>query len=171
MSSLGIFSWVGGAIWEEYGGHHTKLLLTHDNSHIISEALAAAIGEAHRRYTLEVNFLEGWSGHLWQGRFSTYPMDEYHLYACARYVELNPVRAGLVSKAWQYRWSSAAAHVEGRDDILLKAGPLLEMIGDWREYLSKESSDKEIAAFERVPGKRKDPNLQPNSAWYPFNSL
>jgi putative transposase len=48
-----------------------------------------------------------------------------------------------------HRWSSAAAHVEGRDDILLKAGPLLEMIGDWREYLSKESSDKEVAAFER----------------------
>ena len=113
------------------------------------EALAAAIGEAHRRYTLGVNFREGWSGHLWQGRFSSFPMDEGHLYACARYVELNPVRAGLVNKAWQYRWSSAAAHVEGRDDILLKGGPLLEMIGDWREYLSKESSDKEVATLER----------------------
>jgi putative transposase len=48
-----------------------------------------------------------WSGHLCQGRFSSFPMDEDHLYACARYVELNPVQAGLVSKAWQYTVGAA----------------------------------------------------------------
>jgi len=113
------------------------------------EALAGAIGEAHRRYTLDVNTREGWRGHLWQGRFSSFPMDDAHLYYAARYVELNPVRAGLVKEASQYRWSSAAAHMDNRDDILLRSKPLLKKFGDWREYLTTGISSEEIEAFER----------------------
>jgi len=113
------------------------------------EALTGAIGEAHRRYTRWVNSREGWKGHLWQGRFFSFPMDEAHLYVGARYVELNPVRAGLVREPWQYRWSSAAAHVKGQDDKLLRAGPLLEMFGDWREYLSKSISAEEAEEIQR----------------------
>ena len=60
------------------------------------ESLRSAIGEAHRRYTRWINFREGWRGHLWQGRFASFVMDEDHLLTAARYVELNPVRAGLV---------------------------------------------------------------------------
>jgi len=64
------------------------------------ESLRRAIGEAHRRYTRWINFREGWRGHLWQVRFASFLMDEDHLLTAARYVELNPVRAGLVqSKA------------------------------------------------------------------------
>jgi putative transposase len=51
--------------------------------------LREALSEAHRRYTRRVNLREGWRGHLWQGRFASVPMDEAHLLACARYVELN----------------------------------------------------------------------------------
>ena len=58
--------------------------------------LNSAIGEAHRRYTRRVYFREGWRGHLWQGRFSSFMMEERYLFACTRYVELNPVRAGMV---------------------------------------------------------------------------
>ncbi len=61
-----------------------------------AESLRRAIGEAHRRYTRWINFREGWRGHLWQGRFASIVMDEDHLLTAARYVELNPVRAGLV---------------------------------------------------------------------------
>ena len=61
-----------------------------------AESLRRAIGEAHRRYTRRINFREGWRGHLWQGRFASFVMDEDHLLTAARYVELNPVRAGLV---------------------------------------------------------------------------
>ena len=61
-----------------------------------AESLRRAIGEAHRRYTRWINFREGWRGHLWQGRFASFVMDEDHLLTAARYVELNPVRAGLV---------------------------------------------------------------------------
>jgi|SRR3990167_2761495 len=46
------------------------------------DALSHAIGEAHRRYTRRVNFLEGWRGHLWQGRFASFPMDKAYLKLC-----------------------------------------------------------------------------------------
>ncbi|MGZ3382632.1 MAG: transposase [Isosphaeraceae bacterium] len=80
-----------------------------------AESLRRAIGEAHRRYTRRINVREGWRGHLWQGRFASFVMDEDHLLTAAQYVELNPVRAGLVQAPSCYRWSSAAAHLRGRD--------------------------------------------------------
>ena len=91
-----------------------------------AESLRRAIGEAHRRYTRWINFREGWRGHLWQGRFASFVVDEDHLLTAARYVELNPVRAGLVQAPSRSRWSSGAAHLRGRDDVLVQVAPLLE---------------------------------------------
>ena len=68
------------------------------------DALARAIGEAHRRYTRRINFREKRRGYLWQGRFASFVMDKPYLLAAARYVELNPVRAGLVREAGDWRW-------------------------------------------------------------------
>ena len=72
-----------------------------------ADGLRRAIGEAHRRYTKQINFREEWRGHLWQGRFASFVMDEPYLLATTRYVELNPVRAGLVTGPSEYPWSSA----------------------------------------------------------------
>jgi putative transposase len=99
------------------------------------DALRRAIGEAHRRYTVEVNRREGWTGYLWQGRFASFPMDERYTLAAARYVELNPVRAGLVSRADEYRWSSARAHLLGQDDSLVSVEPLLSRMPDWSTFI------------------------------------
>ena len=77
------------------------------------DGLRRAIGEAHRRYTRAVNFREGWRGHLWQGRFSSHAMEERYLLAAVRYIELNPVRAALVRKPEEYRWSSASSAHRG----------------------------------------------------------
>ena len=85
--------------------------------------LRRALGEVHRRYTRMVNFREGWRGHLWQGRFASYVLDERYLLTAARYVELNPVRAGLVEAPTRYRWSSAAAHARGQDDGVVTVAP------------------------------------------------
>jgi putative transposase len=105
--------------------------------------LAGGIGEAHRRYTRRINFGKGWRGHLWQGRFSSYVMDEAHLLAAVRYVENNPVRARLCRRPWRYPWSSAAAHVAGQDDVLVKVAPMLEIAAqrmpDWKAYLALET--------------------------------
>ncbi|MDQ7011315.1 MAG: transposase [Mariprofundaceae bacterium] len=104
-------------------------------------SLARGIGEAHRRYTRHINFRKGWKGYLWQGRFASFPMDEEYLLASVRYVELNPVRAGLVKSAEDYRWSSARAHLAGRDDRLVKVKPMLDRVPDWSELLASGSQD------------------------------
>jgi putative transposase len=94
------------------------------------EALAQAMGSAHLRYTRMVNRREGWTGYLWQGRFASFPMDEDYVLACARYVGLNPVRAGLTARAADWPWSSVRAHLDGRRDRLLTPEPLAERLSE-----------------------------------------
>jgi len=106
------------------------------------DGLRRSIGEAHRRYTRLINFREGWRGHLWQGRFASYPMDEQYLLAVARYIEMNPVRARLAKAPQSWRWSSARAHLAGFDDGLVKAAPLLEIAGDWKRFLNEAAEDE-----------------------------
>jgi putative transposase len=118
-----------------------------------ADGLARAIGEVHRRYTRMVNFREGWRGHLWQGRFASYVLDEPYLLTATRYVELNPVRAGLVNAPSRYRWSSAGAHVRGRDDRLVHVAPLLKLVPNWRGFLARiirEEDIKLLHAHERT---------------------
>ena len=57
--------------------------------------------------------------------------------------EFNPVRAGLVEKPGDYQWSSAFAHLTGKDDDLVNVSPLLEIAGDWRDFLSEDISEQE----------------------------
>ena len=111
------------------------------------DGLRRAIGEAHRRYTRRVNFREGWRGHLWQGRFASFVMDEPYLLAAARYIELNPVRAGLVTAPSDYRWSSARAHLKGTDDCLVTVAPLLALAPNWRSLLNSAATEEQILAF------------------------
>jgi putative transposase len=113
------------------------------------DGLRLAIGEAHRRYTRMINFREGWRGHLWQGRFASFVLDEPYLLAAARYIELNPVRARLVTAPTEYRWSSAKAHLKGKDDILVKVSPLLKMVGSWRRLLTSAVSEEDLKLFRQ----------------------
>ena len=114
-----------------------------------TDALRAAVAEAHRRYTRRVNFRHGWRGHLWQERFASFPMDSAHCLAAARYIELNPVRARLVKRPTQWRWSSAAAHLAGRDDALLEVSPLIEEVGDWADFLADAPDDEALETLRR----------------------
>ena len=123
--------------------NHVHLIVVPESE----DALRRGIGEAHRRYTRMVNLREGWRGHLWQGRFASYPLDGKHLIAAVRYVERNPVRAGLARCAWRYPWSSAKAHVSGDDDLLVKTKPLLKRIDDWREFLRRPEDEAEQEAL------------------------
>jgi len=67
-------------------------------------------------------------------------MDEHYTVAAARYIEMNPVRANLVKRPLDWRWSSARAHIDRRDDGLLTTQPLLGMVGDWEAFLKEETS-------------------------------
>ena len=113
------------------------------------DGLRRGLAEAHRRYTRHVNAREGWQGHLWQERFHSFPMDEAHLLAAARHVELNPVRAGLVKRPGDWRWSSAGAHLAGRDDEAVRVKPLLDMVPDWKSFLGGGLDDESLATVRR----------------------
>jgi putative transposase len=113
------------------------------------DGLRRAIGEAHRRYTRRINFRQGWRGHLWQGRFASFVMDESYLLACASYVERNPVRARLCKRAVDYPWSSAGAHVSGKDDRLVQAKPLLEFEPRWARVLSADAPADAVQKLRR----------------------
>lgn len=111
--------------------NHVHLILTPPTA----DALRAALGEAHRRYSRRINLAQGWSGYLWQGRFASYPMDEAHLLTAIRYVELNPVRTKLVKRAEDWRWSSARAHISGKGDGLTDLTALAGVHRNWRAML------------------------------------
>ena len=104
--------------------------------------MAKAIGEAHRRCTRMINFRENVSGFLFQGRFSSCPVytDEY-LFASVKYIEQNPVKAGMTKYPWDYKWSSAAFHYgEVASDPLVSSSSLLSnVVTNWREFLSTVS--------------------------------
>lgn len=120
--------------------NHVHLIAVPENQ----DALRLAIGEAHRRYTRFINFREGWRGHLWQGRFASYVLDEPYLLACVRYIENNPVRANLVDRPDAWRWNSAAAHMKGENDALVNVEPLLQMIPkDWSCFLGSSPAPEE----------------------------
>ncbi len=123
--------------------NHVHLILVPSHP----DGLRAALGEAHRRYTRRINQRQGWHGHLWQERFHSFPLDEPHLAAAARYVERNPVRAGLAKRPEDWVWSSARAHLDGRDDALVRVGPLIERFPDWRGYLG---DDVDAAALKTL---------------------
>jgi len=125
--------------------NHVHLIVVPDSE----DGLRRGLGEAHRRYTRRINFREGWRGHLWQGRFASFAMDERYLLKAARYVELNPVRAKLCRAPWRWHWSSAAAHVARRDDGVVRAAPLLERVKDWREFLTAPLEAEEAELWRR----------------------
>jgi putative transposase len=114
------------------------------------QGLALAIGEVHRRYTRAINFRMGWRGHLWQGRFQSAAMDENHLLAAVRYIELNPVRARIVKAPQDYPWSSACHHFGMNDDPLVFTSPVKELVADWREFVRGGDADEQVASIRRA---------------------
>jgi len=71
-------------------------------------------------------------------------MDETYLLATVRYVEMNPVKAKLCQQPEDWPWSSARAHLEGRDNALVRVEPMLERVNDWQTYLAEELSSDHI---------------------------
>jgi putative transposase len=123
--------------------NHVHLMLTPAEP----DGLRACLAEAHRRYSSMVNAREGWRGYLWQGRFASFPMDERHMLACARYIELNPIRAGLADRPENWRWSSARAHLTGKSDGMTDLAALARAVGDWRAFLDAGIGEDELDAL------------------------
>lgn len=97
-------------------GNHVHLLLTPSRAGGAA-SLMRSVGERHARYVEEIHRRDG---ALWEERYQAFPVHVgRYLLACMRYIELNPVRARVVARPGQYRWSSFRANALGQDDPLL----------------------------------------------------
>ena len=99
------------------------------------EALALTLRHTHGRDAAYLNARQAATGHVWQGRYYSCPLDTDHLWAALRYAELNPVCARLLAHAELYRWSSAAVHC-GRSAAAL---PLRVETAAWSEVWNPQS--------------------------------
>lgn len=101
------------------------------------DGLRAPLARVHTAYAQRINRAQGLDGHLFQGRYASYPMDPAHLMVAARYIENHPAAAGLVTDAEDWPWSSARAHVERRPDGLTDVAALGRHVPDWRAMLRR----------------------------------
>lgn len=107
--------------------NHFHLLATPQTADGLSQMMQA-VG---RRYVRYFNDRQGRSGTLWEGRYkSTLIQTERYLLACMVYIDLNPVRAGLVDKARDYAWSSHAHYIGLRTDRLITPHSLFWQLGN-----------------------------------------
>ena len=115
--------------------------------------LHRALKPIHMRHAQRINRLRGWKGHLWQGRYFSSALDDTYLWAAIRYVERNPVRAGMVPRSEQYQWSSAAAHCGSTSDpVLTQSKPWqmrLAQIGNWRAWLAAGDEEGSLDMLRR----------------------
>jgi putative transposase len=103
----------------------------------LSDALANTMRIINTRHTQVINLKLGLSGHLWHGRYHSSPLDDAHLWAAVRYVERNPVRAGIVKRAEDYPWSSAAFHLGLRKDKLIRSDTMWgSPVEGWEQELN-----------------------------------
>jgi putative transposase len=115
-----------------------------------AESLGRALKHAHGRYASYWNAVHHSSGHVWQGRYYSCPLDQPHLWEALRYTELNPVRARLVSESESWTWSSAAAHCAAEPDPGWLALELWQSHwnGDsWRAFLKAKEDASVLAAI------------------------
>jgi len=123
--------------------NHVHLILVPSDT----DGLRRALARVHRRYAGIVQARRKRTGHFWQGRFGAVAMDEQHLAAALRYVSLNPVRARLVQRAQDWRWSSTRAHLRGTDDGITVRSPIKDRFADFAGLLA---GDEDAAAIARL---------------------
>lgn len=128
--------------WCLMPNHVHLILVPHD-----ADGLRRALAPVHRRYAGIIHARRRRTGHFWQGRFGCVAMDEAHLAAALRYVSLNPVRARLVERAQDWRWSSTRAHLRGKDDGLTTRAPICERFPRFADLLAVEP---EADLFDRL---------------------
>lgn len=121
--------------------NHVHLILVPSDT----DGLRRALARMHRRYAGIVQARRKRTGHFWQGRFGAVVMDEQHLAAALRYVSLNPVRARLVERAQDWRWSSTRAHLRGRDDGITALRPIRDRFADFADLLATDDDAERVA--------------------------
>ena len=142
------------ALIKKYSQQYNVSILSYclmpNHVHFISiphkeDSLAKTFNFAHMRYSQYFNKKTGSCGHLWQGRFYSCVLDEPHLIIASRYIERNPVRAKMVKKAWEWKWSSAEYNIGNRAKDIIINRSLAEYTGerkqDWKKRLTEEDNE------------------------------
>lgn len=149
-----------GLLKEKLEQHRVSLIgycLMSNHVHLVmmprdAGGMATALKLTHGRYAAYWNAKHGSSGHVWQGRYYSCPLDRQHLWEALRYAELNPVRAGLVAEAELWPWSSAAVHCGATaGDGLLTMEPWRDRweVSSWKQYLSAGETESEIISVRQ----------------------
>lgn len=143
----------------EYSARHGLQIMAYclmtNHVHLVAvpktaDSLSGALKPVHLRYAQHINWSRNISGLLWRGRFFSCPLDDKHFWAAVRYVERNPVRAGLAERAEDYLWSSAAGHCGMRKDPLLSGDlELADHVADWSAWLCDEDDKAILARLRR----------------------
>jgi putative transposase len=116
------------------------------------DALPLTLKNTHGRYAAYWNASHASSGHVWQGRYYSCPLDLAHLWRALRYTELNPVRARMMSAPEAYRWSSAGAHCgTAQSDLALELDPWERQWNPatWKQYLSEAGAEADAEAIRQ----------------------
>ena len=127
--------WLAAAALDHGCAVHAYVLMT-NHVHLLvtpraADSLPRTMQSLGRRYVRYVNEAYGRTGTLWEGRYRAAPIEsEAHLLACARYIELNPVRARMVGHPRDYPWSSYAANARGVADPLVAHHEIYERLGN-----------------------------------------
>lgn len=145
---------------KEYAGKadcriHAYVLMTNHVHLLLSSVTGDGVGVLMKalgqRYVQYVNRTYRRSGTLWEGRFrSCLTQEESYLLACQRYIELNPVRAGMVEHPAEYRWSSYRVNAQGEDDGLISPHPLYLALG--ADAADRQANYRELFRHELAPG-------------------
>jgi len=144
----------------EYAGEtgcrvHAYVLMTNHVHLLVSPPHGEAVGKMMKalgqRYVQYVNRSYQRSGTLWEGRYrSCLTQTESYLLACQRYIELNPVRAGMVAHPAEYRWSSYRANAQGESNNLIVAHEVYKALAQDAE--SRQAAYRELFRYELEPG-------------------
>lgn len=142
---------------QQYGLEILAYCLMINHVHLVvvpvrEDSMAACMRAIGFRYAQYLNRLRRQEGRVWHGRYFSCPLDneDDYFWEAIRYVERNPVRAGLVTSPEVYEWSSAQAHCGLREDrMLAHAAELLDTIGNWSEWLKSRESDEFLVHLRR----------------------
>jgi putative transposase len=140
---------------ERYGVRWWGYCLMTNHVHLVAvptkeNALANALRLAHSEYARYANVKLRTNGHFWQNRYYSCPLDQIHQWTALAYVERNPVRAGIVSRAEDYAWSSAAARLSDNTSEFLDLAPWARFYSPerWRDILAMSIGEE--AELERI---------------------
>ena len=146
----------------EYCERHQAEIVAHcpmsNHTHLVAvpaadDGLVRVLRPLYMRNAQLVNRAQGWSGHLWPGKYFSSSLDSAYLWAAVRYVERNAERAGIERRAEAYRWSSNAAHCAKQPNVLLNPqsrwGRRFFDVADWSAWLSQGNEQDEMMTPRR----------------------